>query len=260
MTDYLLDHPLMRLAHGTATSVAAGNETRALTRQLEAVGFGAESDEIEDALAGVKSVVEAGLSRAARLAMNDEGDPDGLDRSWRELDQAVAGNAGQALRRGRDALDRLEHLLLAKAKPAPVNDPSARLLARQEIELRIGSAPAVTRAEIAMQLAATGDPAVQAELASGWGKAYVESLGGIDHTTLTARVVKAEADRGSKAAVAFLASGQLGHRLRRAELAIYQTGQAMKPGRGTYRNPSDRANRHADLAELAAAGRTDAAA
>lgn len=211
------------------------------------------------AIAGARGVVETGLSRAAALAANDEGDPEGLDASWRELDQAVAANAGETIRRGRDALDRVEKALLVKAIPAPAADASARLVARQEVELRVESAPPALRGSVTLELASSGDPAIRAELASSWGRAFVEKVGGIDHTELVARAVKAEADAGSKAAAAFLAAGELGIRLVRAEEATHHLGRAMKPGRAAYRQPSNRENRHADLADLAGVSGGDAA-
>lgn len=255
----MTDHPIYELARSTAASTSPGTEARAFTRQLEALGLGDDAAEFETALSGAKQVVVTGLSRAETLASNDEGDPDGLDASWRELGQAIAGGAGDAIRQGRKALDRIEYALLAKAIPAPSSDPAARLAAREEIRLRIDSASAATRGTVALELARSSDPATRAELASGWGRAYAESVGGLDHTALIGAVVKTEADNGSRAALAFLNADQLGRRLRRAEEAAHHASTYMRPGRTAHRRPTDRANRHADLRDLAAAGRTDAA-
>lgn len=256
----MTDHPIYELARSAAVSTSPGTEARAFTRRLEALGLADDADEFEDALAGVKRVVETGLSRAQALARNDEGDPAGLDRSWEELNGAIAGNAGEAIRRARKTLDRIDRTLLQKAVPSPSSDAASRLVAREEIQLRINSTSAATRGTVALELAASNDPAVRAELASNWGRAYAESVGGLDHPSLMGAVVKAEADNGSRAAVAFLDADQLARRLRRAEEAAHHAATYMRPGRGAHRTPTDRENRHGDLAELAAAGRTDAAA
>lgn len=256
----MTDHPIYELARSAAVSTSPGTKAQAFTRRLETLGLGDDAAEFEDALTGARKVVQTGLGRARKLAANDEGDPAGLDRSWEELGRAIAGGAGDAIQQGRKALDRIDYALLAKAVPAPSRDAAARLAAREEIQLRINSASAATRGTVALELASSSDPAIRAELASGWGKAYAESVGGLDHTTLIGRVVKTEAEHGSKAAATFLDADQLGHRLRAAEEAAHHASTYMRPGRTAHRRPTDRENRHADLRDLAAAGRTDAAA